>query len=82
MTGLAGRTGAMWVVTGMVGVGLCGLVVGLVLVERVGRRPLLLASLAGIVISHLFVAITFHVMYDYSPGVQLPAADPQCVANT
>ncbi|XP_050712832.1 proton myo-inositol cotransporter-like [Eriocheir sinensis] len=82
MTGLAGRTGAMWVVTGIVSVGLCGLVVGLALVERVGRRPLVLASLLGIAISHLFVAITLHVLYDYSPGVQLPAADPQCEANT
>lgn len=82
MTGLAGRTGAMWVVTGVVSVGLCGLVVGLVLVERVGRRPLVLGSLLGIVISLLFVAIIFHVMHEHSPSVQLPATDPQCEVDT
>lgn len=82
MTGLAGRTGAMWVVTGMMSVGLCGLVVGVALVERVGRRPLLLSSLLGIAVSLLFVAITFHVIHDHSPGVQLPAVDPECETHT
>lgn len=72
----------MWVVTAMVSVGLCGLVIALTLVEKVGRRPLVLASLIGVTISLLFMGITFHAMYEDGPGVQLPAADPQCEANT
>ncbi|XP_063885678.1 proton myo-inositol cotransporter-like isoform X2 [Scylla paramamosain] len=82
MTGIADRTNAMWIVTGMVGAALVGLAVGLGLVERVGRRALVLTSLMGVTTSFLFVAIVFTLIHVHSPAVELPPVDPECDAQT
>ncbi|XP_045112160.1 proton myo-inositol cotransporter-like isoform X3 [Portunus trituberculatus] len=82
MTGIADRTNAMWIMSGMVSATLAGLAVGLVLVERVGRRLLVLTSLLGITISFLFVAVVFTLTHVHSPAVVLPPVDPECDAQT
>ena len=82
MTGLADRTGAMWIVAGMMGGGLIGLALGLALVERIGRRPLVLISLMGVALSLFFVAIVFTLAHVHSPAVEMPAVDPECDTAT
>ena len=49
--------------------------IGLFLVERIGRRKLLLASLVGVVVSLGFLAVGFQLSDVYSPDVTFIEAD-------
>lgn len=56
-------------------------VVGLVLVERAGRRPLMLYSLAGVFLSTLVLAQAFYMANTTSAAVNGNITDPGCGAH-
>ncbi|KAK4321144.1 hypothetical protein Pmani_008019 [Petrolisthes manimaculis] len=82
MTGVSKGRNAIYLVSGVVSVGLLGLTVGILLVEKVGRRPLVLASLAGVVLGLLITAATLNAAHIKSASVTLAAVDPACDFDT
>ncbi|KAG7172597.1 Proton myo-inositol cotransporter-like 1, partial [Homarus americanus] len=82
MTGVADKNNALWFMAAIISGSAFGFIVNEGLVERLGRRPLVLASLMGIIIAFIIVGITFQMAYLHSPTVQAPSGDPECLANT
>ncbi|KAK3887272.1 hypothetical protein Pcinc_008627 [Petrolisthes cinctipes] len=82
MTGVSKGRAAIYLVSGVVSVGLLGLTVGILLVEKVGRRPLVLASLAGVVLGLIITAGTLNAAHVKSASVTLAAVDPACDFDT
>ncbi|XP_071526962.1 proton myo-inositol cotransporter-like [Panulirus ornatus] len=52
------------------------------LVEKVGRRPLVLASMAGVALGLMVIGIVFNMIHIHGPSVQMPSNDPECQAET
>ncbi|XP_060083407.1 proton myo-inositol cotransporter-like [Ylistrum balloti] len=69
MTGIRDETTAIWIAAGTAGVNFVFTLVGLWLVERIGRRPLILGSLFGVLISLVVLAVGFQLMAFNSPPV-------------
>ncbi|XP_037079946.1 proton myo-inositol cotransporter-like [Pollicipes pollicipes] len=69
---------AIWLAAITAAVNFVGTLVGLVLVERLGRRPLTLASLLGAALSLLLLAGGFLLNAAESPPVVAPPGSPDC----
>ncbi|XP_037079910.1 proton myo-inositol cotransporter-like [Pollicipes pollicipes] len=69
---------AIWLAAVTAAVNFVGTLVGLVLVERLGRRPLTLASLLGAALSLLLLAGGFLLNAAESPPVVAPPGSPDC----
>ena len=69
MAGVNDTTTAIWLSAATSAVNFVMTFVGLYLVEKSGRRPLILGSLVGSVISLLLLSLSFHIVYLYSPNV-------------
>lgn len=82
MAGIGDPQTAIWISAGVASCNFIFTFVGLWLVERVGRRPLLLISLAGVVVCLLELAVSFQVAYTLSPDVGLAfntsSTSPEC----
>ncbi len=63
MAGYSDNTQAIWMSAGVASVNFLCTFIGLFLVERIGRRLLLLSSLFGVCLSLAFLAIGFQVNY-------------------
>uniref|UniRef100_A0A6A7G6C7 Proton myo-inositol cotransporter-like n=1 Tax=Hirondellea gigas TaxID=1518452 RepID=A0A6A7G6C7_9CRUS len=72
MAGIGDPNTAIWISAGVASFNFVFTFVGLWLVERVGRRPLLLVSLAGVVLCLLELAVSFQLAYYDSPGIDMP----------
>lgn len=71
MAGFADNSQAIWMSAGVASVNFLCTFIGLYLVERIGRRPLLLASLAGVVLSLGFLAVGFQLADTNTTGVNI-----------
>ena len=69
MAGIYDNSQAIWISAGVASVNWLCTFIGLFLVERIGRRKLLLASLAGVVVSLGFLAVGFQLSNIRSPDV-------------
>ena len=69
MSGVHNKSTAVWLASATAAVNFIFTFVGLVLVERIGRRLLTLYSLGGVVISLLVLAIGFQITASDSPAV-------------
>ena len=79
MAGITSDTQAMWLSAAITGVFSIFTIIGLVLVEKAGRRPLLLISLAGVFVSLLVLAQAFYIAESHSPAVNATLSDPSCL---
>tara|TARA_R110000868_G_scaffold69261_1_gene204147 strand:+ start:23433 stop:24737 length:1305 start_codon:yes stop_codon:yes gene_type:complete len=59
--GFTSNTGAMMGTVGLGAINFIGTVLAMILVDRVGRRRLIIIGTAGIVVSYAFLAITSHM---------------------
>ncbi|KAA0201544.1 hypothetical protein HAZT_HAZT005437 [Hyalella azteca] len=69
MAGIGDPTTAIWISAGVASCNFVFTFVGLALVERIGRRPLLLWSLAGMVLCLLELGVSFNLAYVNSPTI-------------
>lgn len=69
MTGVRDESTAIWIAAGTAGVNFVFTLVGLWLVERIGRRPLIIGSLFGVLLSLALLAVGFQLMAFNSPPV-------------
>ena len=69
MSGVHNKSTAVWLAAGTAAVNFIFTFVGLVLVERIGRRLLTLISLGGVVVSLVVMAVAFQVVSMDSPDV-------------
>ncbi len=77
MAGFSDRS-SIWLATIPGGTNFLFTIVGLLLVDRVGRRKLLIGSLCGVVFSFALLAVTFVLMDKFSPAGQPYPASPSC----
>lgn len=83
LAGVRDATLAIWLAAALAGVNFVCTFVSFALVERVGRRPLTLASMLGSAISLLVLAISFHIGYIDSAAVTSPGVNsPSCSYST
>ncbi|EGD78023.1 solute carrier family 2 [Salpingoeca rosetta] len=78
MAGITSDTQAMWISALVTGVFSVFTVFGLLLVERAGRRSLLLWSLVGVFVSLLVMAQAFYLSQTHSPAGNNTLSDPTC----
>ena len=78
MSGVRDVTVAIWLAALPAAVNFAGTLVGMVLVERLGRRPLTLGSLLGTAGALSLLAAGFWLNAAQSPPVTVPAVTPQC----
>lgn len=71
MAGFSDDTQAIWMSAGVASVNFLCTFVGLFLVERIGRRKLLLASLAGVCIALALLAVGFQLADTNTPKVSV-----------
>ncbi|OWF48753.1 Proton myo-inositol cotransporter [Mizuhopecten yessoensis] len=71
MTGVRDESTAIWISAGTAGVNFVFTLVGLWLVERIGRRPLILGSLFGVFLSLVLLAVGFQLIAFNSPPVSV-----------
>ena len=71
MAGIGSASSAIWITAGINAMYLAACVIGILGVERLGRRKLLLASLAGVVISLLVIGVMFQQADTTSPAVDI-----------
>ncbi|XP_076313507.1 proton myo-inositol cotransporter-like [Tachypleus tridentatus] len=69
MSGIKNETTVIWLAAVTAGVNFICTFIGLALVERCGRRPLVLSSLGGVTASLCLFAIGFHLIDAYSPSL-------------
>ena len=69
MAGYSDNTQAIWMSAGVASVNFLCTFVGLFLVERIGRRKLLLISLFGVVLSLAFLGVGFQIADTDTPTV-------------
>lgn len=77
MAGFSDRD-AIWLATVPGGANFLFTIVGLLLVDRIGRRKLLIASICGVIFSILLLALTFFLMDHFSLPSQ-PYSDDNCL---
>lgn len=71
MAGIAQDSEAIWMSACVASVNFLCTFIGLCLVERIGRRLLMLVSMFGVVLSLAFLAIGFHVAAVNTPHVDI-----------
>ncbi|XP_070191897.1 proton myo-inositol cotransporter-like [Littorina saxatilis] len=69
MTGITNQHTAIWLAAMTAGVNFVFTLVGVWLVERIGRKPLILSSLAGVIISLVVLAVGFQLDAYNSPPI-------------
>ncbi|KAG7168654.1 Proton myo-inositol cotransporter-like 2 [Homarus americanus] len=82
MAGVSDEATAIWLAAATSTMNFLGTFIGLWLVERVGRRPLILGSLLGVIGSLFLLGMSFQMAYTHSPGVQMPGHDIECQVDT
>ncbi|XP_071548629.1 proton myo-inositol cotransporter-like isoform X2 [Panulirus ornatus] len=82
MAGVTDKTVAIWLSAATASVNFLGTLVGLWLVERVGRRPLTLVSQLGTMLALLMLGLSFHIAYINSSEVLVPSTSSECSADT
>ena len=83
MAGYSDNTQAIWMSAGVASVNFLCTFVGLFLVERIGRRKLLLISLFGVVLSLAFLAVGFQIADIDTPPVTFNETEKSfCSAKT
>ena len=75
MAGFSNNTQAIWMSAGVASVNFFCTFIGLFLVERIGRRKLLLASLLGVTLSLAFLAVGFQLADTNTPKVDFNQSD-------
>nr|XP_018670589.1 proton myo-inositol cotransporter-like isoform X1 [Ciona intestinalis] len=75
MSGVRNNTLAIWLAAVTAFVNFCFTIVGVWLVEKVGRRLLTLVSLGGVVVSLLFLSTGFFLSALHSPPVTMNSTD-------
>ena len=78
LAGVHDPTEAIWLAAALSAINFSFTFVSMALVERLGRRPLTLASMLGSALSLVFLAASFHVSYQHSAAVTMPGFDGQC----
>jgi len=69
MAGIGSASSAIWITAIINGLYLSACMIGILCVERLGRKKLLLASLAGVIISLLVISVGFQLADMHSPSV-------------
>ncbi|XP_023718603.1 proton myo-inositol cotransporter isoform X2 [Cryptotermes secundus] len=82
MAGVKDYSIAIWLACATASVNFFCTFIGLFLVERVGRRPLTLWSLGGVVISLIILGVGFHLMTLDAPPVTLTGNSSCSLART
>ena len=70
MAGIGSASSAIWITVGINAMYLLACGIGIFGVEKLGRRKLLLSSLAGVVVSLLAIGVAFQQADSKSPGVR------------
>eukprot|EP00043_Microstomoeca_roanoka_P008454 m.81381 g.81381 ORF g.81381 m.81381 type:complete len:588 (+) comp14247_c0_seq2:59-1822(+) len=78
MAGITSDTEAMWISAGITGVFSIFTILGLFLVERAGRRSLMLWSLVGVFVSLLVLAQAFYLADTSTPPTRADNSSPVC----
>lgn len=78
MAGFSDTSQAIWMSAGVASINFLCTFIALPLVERIGRRKLLLMSLLGVVLSLLLLGIGFQITYIDTPNVTLNATEDNC----
>ncbi|XP_052779061.1 proton myo-inositol cotransporter-like [Mya arenaria] len=83
MSGVRKQSDAIWLAAGTAGVNFVFTIVALFLVERLGRRKLIISSLFGVLISLALLAVGFQLAAFNSPPVTMSeAGDEYCHGYT
>ena len=82
MAGTKSDEDAIWLAVPVAFTNFAFTVVGVFVVERMGRRKLLLCSLAGVIFSLLLLSVTFYVDLRESPSVKLRPNTPGSSCTT
>ncbi|XP_059083872.1 proton myo-inositol cotransporter-like isoform X2 [Tigriopus californicus] len=69
MAGFSNNSQAIWISAGVASINFLCTFIGLFLVERMGRRKLVLVSLLGVVVSLAFLGVGFQLSNIYSPEI-------------
>lgn len=69
MAGFSDNSQAIWISAGVSSINFLCTFIGLFLVERMGRRKLVLVSLLGVVVSLAFLGVGFQLSNIYSPEI-------------
>ncbi|KAF2364015.1 Sugar/inositol transporter [Trinorchestia longiramus] len=77
MAGIGDPSTAIWISAGVAFCNFAFTLVGLWLVEKIGRRLLLLGSLAGVIVCLLELGVSFNVAYLNSPDINVPLNDSE-----
>ena len=80
MAGFSDTSQAIWMNAGVASVNFVCTFIGLALVERVGRKRLLLVSLFGVILSLLLLGVGFQVTYIDTPKVAFNTTEEVCGA--
>ncbi|XP_034254841.1 proton myo-inositol cotransporter-like isoform X3 [Thrips palmi] len=78
MSGVRDESLAIWISAGVAAVNCGATFIGLFLVDRVGRRKLVLLSYIGVIVSLALLGIGFHMMEADSPLVTSVIQDDKC----
>lgn len=78
MAGFSDTRQAIWMNAGVASVNFLCTFIGLALVERLGRRKLLLLSLFGVILSLILLAVGFQITYIDTPKVNFNATGDVC----
>lgn len=78
MTGVRDTSLAIWLAAMTAGVNFVFTILGVWLVERIGRRPLILGSLVGVLISLVVLAVGFQLAAFHSPSVTFRESNGTC----
>ncbi|KAF0292361.1 Proton myo-inositol cotransporter [Amphibalanus amphitrite] len=75
LAGVRDPTTAIWLAAALSAINFSFTFVSMALVERLGRRPLTLSSMAGSALSLVVLAASFHISYQHSAPVRLWPSD-------
>ncbi|XP_061187255.1 proton myo-inositol cotransporter-like [Saccostrea echinata] len=78
MTGVRDTSLAIWLAAVTAGVNFIFTILGVWLVERIGRRPLILGSLLGVLVSLVVLAVGFQLAAFHSPPVTFTESNGSC----
>ena len=76
--GVRDPTTAIWLAAALSAINFSFTFVSMALVERLGRRPLTLASMLGSALSLVLLAASFNVSYKHSAAVTMPFFEGKC----